>query len=158
MTYEPGQQVLVRGTHEPGSARDDLPGVPVVFDEPNGLGDLLPIVVYVLAADVVGPAPATPDEGASYEPGQPISDDWRRSYERLTTGKLARLYELAMKERGEARAALAAAEARIAAALEIHNGDLCGVCMVGRFVDGPCDTYRALSVEAAGTEGGGGHE
>jgi hypothetical protein len=61
MTYEPGQQVLVRGTVHPDAfKKGDL--APVVFDEPNLEGDLLPILVYVRAADVVGPAPATPSQ------------------------------------------------------------------------------------------------
>jgi hypothetical protein len=179
MTYEPGQQVLVRGEILPPPMPAHI-GLFVRFVSEDGEGRR----IFVRPDDVIGPAPATPDKGASYEPGQPISDDWHRSYERLTTGKLARLYELAMKERGEARGALAVAEAErdaIAAAGRLlyvlwdtewnkvgfaDYGDHTGITWaeeqqlsdaaeaVEDYFTAHPDIRRALSVEAAGTEGG----
>jgi hypothetical protein len=57
MTYEPGQQVLVRGEilEPPMPAHV---GLFVRFVSEDGEGRR----VYIRAADVVGPAPATPDE------------------------------------------------------------------------------------------------
>jgi hypothetical protein len=135
MTYEPGQQVLVRGEilEPPMPAHI---GLFVRFVSEDGAGRR----VYIRAADVVGPAPATPDKGE-------------------------RLGELRGKALRNALDALAAAEARIEAVIELHNpvyffdrGEACETCDE----DWPCATIlatrRALSVEAAGPEGGGGHE
>jgi hypothetical protein len=162
MTYEPGQQVLVRGMLEHRFA-DGLAYVRFSDSDDH--------MHAIEAADVVGPAPATPDEGETREPGQPISDDWRRSYERLTMGKLARLYELAMKEHREARGALAAAEAErdatnalISSArisldqVTAERDELAGIVHALEVELASIKEGRALSVEAADPEGGGGHE
>jgi hypothetical protein len=86
----------------------------------------------------VGPAPATPDEG-----GDLIAD--------VHIGTINRL----VAERNEARDALAAAEARIAAVQKLIDD-------ARERNDSPLliltDVEEALSVEATGTEGGGGHE
>jgi hypothetical protein len=57
--------------------------------------------------------------------------------------------QAAIREVFELREKLAAAEARIAAALAMHPN------CIGRFT---CPQCRALSVDPTGTEGGGGHE
>jgi len=114
MTYEPGQQVLVRG----------------VACKQRGCVALTRLSgaeahIRVDPADVVGPAPATPDEGRGTI--RAISDD---------------MYTF-RAQRDEARAALAAAEARIAAvvALDAEEYTYNGLIAVE-------DLRRALSVEA----------
>jgi hypothetical protein len=57
MTYEPGQQVLVRGEIEEPRREDGYCWIAI---------DYAPAML-VPAADVVGPAPATPDEGEYHE-------------------------------------------------------------------------------------------
>jgi hypothetical protein len=154
MTYEPGQQVLVRGEIKAPAIMGTTPGYWVIHRGGT---------TFVAAADVVGPAPATPDEGGDTE-------SWLRGLLADCVEVRDRLRETFKKvaiERDEARAALAAAEARIVAALKQHTrdnypplGDFCIECThePQLFVPWPCPTVRALSVEAAGTEGGGGHE
>jgi len=117
MTYEPGQQVLVPAVIEAPLRKDGYYWVTV----PTCCGEPF----LTAAADVVGPAPATPHEGG--ETIRAISDD---------------MYTF-RAQRDEARAALAAAEARIAAvvALDAEEYTYNGLIAVE-------DLRRALSVEA----------
>jgi hypothetical protein len=139
MTYEPGQQVLVRGQIRGKHSRniDEILGWTVAI-----VGDFGQIaLIDVAAADVVGPA--TPDEGLLHQLA-------------ATEGVLATVEA----ERDEARAALAAAEAerdalrtRIAEALDLVNR-LYNAGQLGA-INAEWMIRRTLSVEAAGMEGGG---
>jgi hypothetical protein len=155
MTYELGQQVLVWGVVAMHDAETDF----YVIEASNGTS-------WFEAADVVGPTPATPDEGgAPMFPGPGVVWDLRAALT-AAEAEIAKLRaenenvrftaaltaERNADEITELRAALAAAEARIAAALELtwqthwdHD----------ETVDLVRAIRRALSVEAAGTEGGG---
>jgi hypothetical protein len=138
MTYELGQQVLVRGVVDVVTPRK----VWVKFSEsePNPNGIRYPQLVLVPAADVVGPAPATPDAGG--ETIRAISDD---------------MYTF-RAQRDEARDALAAAEAERDALRDRLTAALTAANQIQASLDGAIRLNRALSVEAAGTKGGGGHE
>jgi hypothetical protein len=105
MTYEPGQQVLVRG--EVFEHHEEDPPLFSVFLRGDQSHRHL---THVLAADVVGPAPATPAD---------LEDE-------------------------EVFARLAAAEARIAAALELLDTDYSSL--------GRSRIRRALSVVEAGEQ------
>jgi hypothetical protein len=153
MTYEPGQQVLVWGVN-----------CDLSFDRRYGCVVIANQHVRNAAADVVGPAPATPDESADVAAIRVRWNDMPRSIAREDVRYLLD--------------ALAAAGARIAAALELHpkiEDPRHGCCAHPKLCDGhspecggkdhginrpdwPCQTVHALSVEATGTEGGGGHE
>jgi hypothetical protein len=203
MTYEPGQQVLVRGVI--GVVRDRE----ILVRFTNHVG--VKFGVHFAPADVVGPAPATgppldielmgEDEWVEHQmalrrrreivgpapathPYAPTKDteigtcrcgaQWNdpvhggptpatpdegepRSAAEVRADAAEADVEHYRDEANEAVAALAAAEARIAAALIEHFQVApldCGCCGVLW----PCPTVRALSVEAAGTEGGDGHE
>jgi hypothetical protein len=135
MTYEPGQQVLVRGEVDV-----------VIKSETAILGYMIKGIEYPVhpddiigRADVVGPAPATPDEGAIY----------------LALTAAEATIEQDEIDLHAVTAKLAAAEARIAAALAFHQpvpDDGGGWCECSYAY--PCATRRALSVEAADTEDG----
>jgi hypothetical protein len=155
VTYEPGQQVLVRGEVD-ATAKDDGEYLICFRDATSRFG------VLVLAADVVGPAPATPDEGEYHE--VTIAKLWlelREARSALGIDVIVRkdreIADLTINA-ARLRDALAAAEARIAAALKFHRKtkDDEGVyACYNCGLDWPCPTVDALSVEAAGTEGGG---
>jgi len=137
-TYEPGQRVLVEGVVEQRNSRGR--SFHVAFRHSDAALD-------VHRADIVGSAPANRDEEKDIE-------SWLRDLLAGCVGVRARLrvsFKKVATERDEARAALATAEARIAAALAVvdnwHGYDFLAH-----------EIRRALSVEAAGTEGGGGHE
>jgi hypothetical protein len=190
------EQVLVRGTHEPRSF--ERPGlVAVVIDDHNRDGELVPTLVYVAAADVVGPAPATPCcdlHNRNCEPPSELCCDscseWDHPGHASGTECIApdlsgngptpatpdvladhAYIDRLVAERNEARAALAAAEAerdatnalissaRISLDQVTAEGDvLAGIVHALEVELASIKEGRALSVEAAGTEGGGGHE
>jgi hypothetical protein len=179
VTYEPGQQVLVRGViqaTEPVSAR--LKGTHLIeFSNSPSYG------AWIAPADVVGPAPATPDDkppGYCVPCGCPRWAPHSTDHDpQWVTGFFGedgpapatpdaealridfRQGLLTVEEFDQMLAALAAAEAerdaaekRIAAVFKLlsplNDADRLG----------PYTVYmirRALSVEATGTEGGGGH-
>jgi hypothetical protein len=165
VTYEPGQQVLVRGVLEHQFA-DGLAYVRFSDSDDH--------MHAIEAADVVGPTPATPDRGPSY------------AYQ-LTDDEIDQI----INERQEVRAALAAAEAerdatnalissarisldQVTAERDAYRATLASVqewCAARRHnpydyvrdtvheITAVLDRHRhTLSVEATGTEGGGGHE
>jgi hypothetical protein len=148
MTYEPEQQVLVRGVVRSTSQQlaDDRGWIRITIPSQDMLTADGEVKVLVAAADVVGPAPATPDEGAV-------------EIERLnreTTARGRTITELLAKN-SSLRSGWEIAQRRLENVLALHGqGDTlwCGTCRV----DWPCPTVRALSVEAVGPEGGGGHE
>jgi hypothetical protein len=152
MTYEPGQQVLVRGTVEAPYSDHVTVWITELY---NGR-----LRLKIPAADVVGPAPATPDEGGD-----------NAYIDRLVA------------ERNATRIALAAAEAKrdedvqsLLSALIQQEWTLPYGASVRDYPDAASlrladreaeqmnreavarllAAARALSVEAAGTEGGGG--
>jgi hypothetical protein len=118
MTFEPGQQVLVRATV---ISLPDLPERIGVFVElPSGDR------AWTLFADIVGPAPATPTEG------EPTMFETEVYIKRLED-------------------ALAAAEARIAAALALveYEVDPIEEWDAPNITDFMRELRRALSVEAS---------
>jgi len=178
MTYEPGQQVLVRGVM--AAADFQLGQGPdhryLHFSDNSGC--------RVPAADIVGPAPATPDmyEIAYWAVEKVLDEALGTEEEDGSGGGIAAEVYLLVEQRNQARAALAAAEAERDAyadalakvthefrqviadeILQRADPDVCppfyneeqyaayraGVLIAERIV------RRALSVEAAGTEGGG---
>jgi hypothetical protein len=195
MTYEPGQQVLVRGEIRGKHTRniDTLLAWSIKFlDE-----DDRPHLIDVRPADVVGPAPASPDEGHSLIDVIVRKDreiaDLTINAARLRDALAAAEAEVAKlraenenvrftaaltaernaDEITELREALAAAEAeRDALKADLDEGaDQQGEydkVTIAKLWLGLRETrvalaaaearIRALSVEATGTEGGGGHE
>jgi hypothetical protein len=177
MTYERGQQVLVRGVVR--NIEDAFVEIQIHDRDPRALEDW---VITVAAVDVVGPAPATPDEGADLRHRLQSHDrdccpcvpqfraelwkttaalaaaEAKRDALNVARERLARECEM---QRGE----IAARDEAIRTALDLHGQfeDRCVTC----YAPDPCRTRRALSrggarrapsVEAAGPEGGGGHE
>jgi hypothetical protein len=183
VTYEPGQQVLVRGEIAGPRRKDGFYWIRVLLSDSDEF--------LIDPADVVGPAPATPDEGEYHE--VTIAKLWLELREARSEGR-SRIDVIVRKDREIAdltinaarlRDALAAAEAErdaYTAALakvtheyvadyENPNEDGC-VSGVYGYDDSdrcwgdpshpihqtPAVVRRALSVEATRTEGGGGHE
>jgi hypothetical protein len=197
MTYELGQQVLVRLRAQPAPVqgrildRADIAGGEAYLIFIDGWR------VLVEAADIVGPVPATPDEGeAKLLPAESMALTVARAQvgrgenpeinvtamllmmiERLTAtpdegrGTIRAISDdmyTFRAQRDEARAALAAAEAERDAAAKVADDALeilDRLAAFGLHPEKQADLYervaalrRALPVEAADTEGGGGHE
>jgi hypothetical protein len=161
VTYEPGQKVLVRGIVRWRARKTEAYWV-FFGNQINGRYTH----GYVPAADIVGPAPATPDEGDEDLP--PLTS---------LIGSMPGLRAELAKERDAALAAAEAERDAYAAALAklaheytadeysqpctrwMHDwGEDCASDPDHPIHQTPAVIRRALSVEAAGAEGGGGHE
>jgi hypothetical protein len=176
MTYEPGQQVLVRGVvatadFQLGQGPDHCY---LFFSDDSGC--------RVPAADVVGPAPATPDgtpdrfkgviafkvdlaDGRTLivDPADvtivSVNDDNGPAPATPDEGHVPLGFHLTVvADRNEALAALAAAETERDAYEQESTRRGTRVIELERRLSDAQARIRALSVEAAGPEGGGGHE
>jgi hypothetical protein len=147
MTYEPGQQVLVRGViqaTEPVSAR--LKGTHLIeFSNSPSYG------AWIAPADVVGPAPATPDEGSDRLAAVEAERDATNAL--ISSARIS--LDQVTAERDAYRATLASVQEWCAA--RRHN-PYDYVRDTVHEITAVLDRHRhTLSVEATGTEGGGGH-